>query len=505
MTADTTGTADDAGTGGVPGAMGAAGDADIARAPDSGASARPALAAGLAEFAAGLRRDQISEQAASYAATLTLDAVGCSLAGWAAEETPLILRAARHLGGDGEATVIGDAEPASPLAAVLANSYLSTAVTACDVYTPAHCHLTPEVVPAALAVAEAEHATGKAFLTAVTAGLEVTSRLLRAIDYAEFRRRGWHSPGVFGPVGAAVAAGLLLGLDAGRLRTAMSLAVSQAAGTFAAWPTTAVKFHQARGAAAGLLAARLAAEGFEAGREPFEAPDGGLFASYSPGDPALALAGLGSSWELERISLRLWPGATPVQALLTALLAAGQPLPAPGDLVTAEIRVPPATYEAHRGVAHPNGCFEALLSFHFVTAATIMNARFGIDLTDSGNCARPDVAAFIDEHVTLVPDPDVPRGGVQLTLTTRTGAPAVIRQDHALGTPQHPAARYQVEAKFLHGAAGRLGPAPAEDLLARLNRLDEAADCAGLLGLTRRVPGLRRESRSSRCRTEPRS
>jgi 2-methylcitrate dehydratase PrpD len=447
-------------------------------------TARPPLAAGLAEFAAGLRRDQISEPAASYAATLTLDAVGCALAGWAAEETPLVLRTARHLGG-GEATVIGDAEPASPLAAVLANSYLSTAVTACDVYTPAHCHVTPEVVPAALAVAEAEHATGEAFLTAVTAGLEVTSRLLRAVDYAEFRRRGWHSPGVFGPVGASVAAGLLLGLDADRLRTAMSLAVSQAAGTFAAWPTTTVKFHQARGAAAGLLAARLAAEGFQAGREPFEAPDGGLFASYSPGDPELALAGLGSSWELEQISLRLWPGATPVQALLTALLAAGQPLPAPADLAAAEIRVPPATYEAHRGVAHPRGCFEALLSFHFVTAVTIMSGRFGIDLTGSEHCARPDIAAFIRDHVTLVPDPDVPRGGVRLTLTTRAGARTVIRQDHALGTPRHPASPDQVAAKFLQGAATRLGPQGTGDLLTQLANPDQIADCAGLLRRTR--------------------
>ena len=65
-------------------------------------------------------------------------------------------------------------------------------------------------------MAEAEHASGPAFLAAVTAGLEVASRLLRAIGYAEFRRRGWHSPGVIGPVGAATPAGLLPG--AGRAR-----------------------------------------------------------------------------------------------------------------------------------------------------------------------------------------------------------------------------------------------------------------------------------------------
>jgi len=38
------------------------------------------------------------------------------------------------------------------------------------------------------------------------------------------------------------------------------------------------------------------------------------------------LADLPGVWELEQISVRLWPGATPVQSLLTALLAWEAPL-----------------------------------------------------------------------------------------------------------------------------------------------------------------------------------
>lgn len=452
-------------------------------------------AAGLARFARGLRRQNISAKAAEHATALILDAVGCALAGWDAEETPWVLRTARRLGGDAEAsaattaTVIGDAAPASQLTAVLANAYLTTAVTACDVYIPSHCHLTPEVVPAALAVAEERHASGPELLTAVTAGLEVASRLLRAVDYAEFRRRGWHSPGVFGPVGAATAAGLLLGLDEDRLRTAMSLAVSQAAGTFAAWPTTAVKFHQARGAAAGLLAAVLAGEGFEASAEPFEAPDGGLFASYAPGDPGLALKDLGTDWELEQLSIRLWPGATPVQPLLTALLAGDRELPAASDVAMAEIRVPPAVYEAHRDLAHPAGTFEALLSFHYVAAAALAHGRFGIDLTTPAYRDDPRLAAFIDERVRLLPADGVPRGAVEVRVTTRDGGTVAVRAPHALGTPQHPAPPPSVRAKFTANAEPRIGQRAARELLDRLTRLGEVADAASLTGLTRPEAG----------------
>jgi 2-methylcitrate dehydratase PrpD len=67
-----------------------------------------------------------------------------------------------------------------------------------------------------------------------------------------------------------------------------------------------------------------------------------------------------------------------VQALLTALLASGQPPPAAGDVESVEIRVPPATYEAHHDLAHPAGTVEALLSFHYAAAATILNGRFAI-------------------------------------------------------------------------------------------------------------------------------
>jgi 2-methylcitrate dehydratase PrpD len=286
-------------------------------------------------------------------------------------------------------------------------------------------------------------------------------------------------------VGAAVAAGLLLGLDAGRLRSAMSLAMSQAAGTFAAWPTTAVKFHQARGAMAGLLAASLAAEGFTAGAEPFQAADGGLFSSYSPGHAERAMSGLGATWELEQIALRLWPGATPVQALLTALLGSGRRLPPAAELGVVEIRVPPATYQAHRGLAHPASCFEALLSFHYVAATALLHGRFDIDLAAPAHRGRPDVAALIDDHVAFLPDPSVPHGGVRVRLVGRDGSALDLRQDHALGTPRCPAAPGQVEAKFSRNATARLGATLSDELLAGLSQLDQVSDCAGLLALTR--------------------
>jgi 2-methylcitrate dehydratase PrpD len=67
--------------------------------PQAGPAPEPPLAAGLARFARGLRATDITPAAAGHVTTLTLDAVGCALAGWDAEETPTVLAAARRLGG----------------------------------------------------------------------------------------------------------------------------------------------------------------------------------------------------------------------------------------------------------------------------------------------------------------------------------------------------------------------------------------------------------------------
>ena len=99
----------------------------------------------------------------------------------------------------------------------------------------------------------------------------------------------------------AAAVGWLRRFDAETMARAFGLAGSQSAGTFAAWGTPTVKFHQCRGALSGLMAALLAEQKFVATREFLTAPDGGLYNAYANGGkPEAATADLGKRWELER-------------------------------------------------------------------------------------------------------------------------------------------------------------------------------------------------------------
>jgi 2-methylcitrate dehydratase PrpD len=365
---------------------------------------------------------------------------------------------------------------------------LTTGITACDVYTPAHFHATPEVIPVALALAEELHVTGKDLVTAVAAGLEVACRIAGSIDNAEFRRRGWHSPGVVGPLGAAATAAKLLKLDATGVRRAIALAFSQASGTFASWPTTAVKFHQARGAAAGLMGGLLAGEEFESALEPLDAPDGGLYATYAPGDSKKVVENLGTHWELLNISLRRWPGATPIQALLTALLTyTSGPLPTRDQIKMLTILVPSKTYKAHESSEVPKTTFEALLSFHYIAASVIEAGYFWIDLVAPGRIGDAVIRDFIAQKVRLVADDSIPMGGVAVYIDTIDGKQMEIRKDAALGTPSNPLTAEQLHEKFLKGSEGRLPAGAATILLHALMEPEKYLDSAEITALMRPV------------------
>src|SRR3954470_4039741 len=256
--------------------------------------------AALAQFASALKYEDIPQRTREYCKNILLDTLACAVAGHQGEETHQLAALAAGLAQSNESSVIGG-DRLSLAGATMLNGYLITAVTMCDIHRSTLTHVTPEVIPPALAIAERDGLSGRDLIVAIAAGCEVTTRIGLGVDYPTFRAKGWHGPGVLGPFGAAAAVGRLRRFDAETMAKAFGLAGSQAAGTFAAWGTPTVKFHQCRGALSGLLAALLAEQKFLATREFLTAKDGGLFNTYSNGGrPDNVTADLGKRWELEQ-------------------------------------------------------------------------------------------------------------------------------------------------------------------------------------------------------------
>src|SRR3974377_2255048 len=130
----------------------------------------------LADFAAGLRYDDLPQRSREHCKNLILDALACAIAGYQGEETDQIRALASALAKGEESSVIGGA-PLSLIGATLSNGYLITAVTMCDVHRATMTHVTPEVVPPALAIAERDDLSGRPRLVAISAGWGVLSRI----------------------------------------------------------------------------------------------------------------------------------------------------------------------------------------------------------------------------------------------------------------------------------------------------------------------------------------
>lgn len=443
----------------------------------------------LARFIANLEYDHLPASVRERVKDIILDALASAIAGRQGDESRQIRALAAALGGSREASVIGG-EQLSLAGATLLNGYLITAVTVCDVHRPTLCHTSPQVVPPALAIAERDGASGRALILAIAAGLETTVRVGLGTNYPAFRARGWHSPGVVGPFGGAAAAGKLLGLDAERQRNAFGLAGSQSAGTFAHWGTPTIKFHQSRGALSGLMAGLLAEQGFLASTEVLAHKDGGLFNTYSDGgQPDAVVSGLGSRWELNQIALRLWPAASSIQSVITALFALIKAHDLkPARIAVVRVGLSKTVYDMHGTLAW-NDKFKALLSTPYVTAIVLHDRRCWLDQFEPERFRDPAVDTFARERVKVEIDPRVEGTGAVVEIRTIDGAVHADRRAAPKGDPADPLTRSEIEDKLRTAAAGFLPANAAQRIITLVGGLEHLGNVRELLAALRAPAG----------------
>ncbi len=442
----------------------------------------PTITGALAAWVSDLTYEDIPVAVRERVKDLFLDALASGLAGNSGDEIDQIDEVARGLGGDSDESTVLARHASTPVGAALMNGYLITAATVCDVHRPTLCHVTPEVVPPALVVAEQRDATGRDLIVALAAGLETTTRIGVALDYPVFRRHGWHSPGVIGPFGGAAAAGRLLGLDAVAQCNALGLAGSQAAGTFAHWGTPTIKFHQSRGALSGLLAATLAATGFQASPDILAAQDGGLFTSYAEGGrPEAVVDRLGDHWELMNISLRLWPVASSIQSMVTALFAAlaERPLEA-ASIESIRIGLSETVYRMH-GELGWDSRFRALLSARYVASVVVHDQACWLDQFTPERIADPKVDAFARDRIRVEVDPKLATNAAVVEVRTTDGQASVVQRDAPRGDSSDPLSRDEILDKFRRASAPLMTEGEADRVSATATRLEEAPGTCSLI------------------------
>lgn len=162
------------------------------------------------------------------------------------------------------------------------------------------------VFPAVLAAAQDNNKTGAEVLLASIAGYEAGVRIAESMGRSHYR--AFHTTATVGTAAAAVAVGKLLGLDRGRLLSALGTAGAQAGGVWAFMRSGAgdtKQLHCAHAAAGGLLSAYMARGGLAGAPDVIEGP-GGLMRSMAGGDVDAARLsdGLGERWAVLETSFK---------------------------------------------------------------------------------------------------------------------------------------------------------------------------------------------------------
>ena len=254
----------------------------------------------------------LPEDVATAARLHFVDAIGVGLAAAGSPIGAAYRAYASDVARGGPATVLGQPAAGSAADAAMINGGLIHSLEFDDTHTGSIAHGSAVLAAAALAVAEAQNASGAALLGAYARGWEVLIRFGLAAPNG-FHAKGFMSTSVTGTLVSALLAAELMGLDEDRTVAALGIALSQASGVmeFLTNGSSVKSLHPGWAAHGGVVAAMLARAGMTG---PETSLDGrhGLFRQFT-GDEAAAgrfrslIGGLGREWHLPRAAYKFYP------------------------------------------------------------------------------------------------------------------------------------------------------------------------------------------------------
>jgi 2-methylcitrate dehydratase PrpD len=214
-------------------------------------------------------------------------------------------------------------------------------------------HPATVVFPVALALAQANRASGREFIAAAVAGYEVGIRIGEFLGRSHYKV--FHTTGTAGTVAAAATAGRLLGLTPTQMLDAFGSAGTQASGL---WEFL-----------------RDAADGFKGATHILEGAQGMAAGMSSDADPARLVDRLGSRWAIAETSFKYHAACRHTHPAADALLAViQQHRLAPGDIAK-------VTTHVHQGAIDVLGAV--------VTPRTVHQAKFNMGWDWSRITAMP--------------------------------------------------------------------------------------------------------------------
>ena len=424
------------------------------------------------------------------AKTYLLDTIGVSVFGSTQPWSQIAAQYARKISTgavNNRSSILGAAWRASAGLAALVNGTAGHAFELDDVHDESLLHPGTVVVPAALAVCEDVEGTGAALLTSIIVGYELIVRAGLGVGALAHMMGGFHSTGTNGVFGAAAAAASLMKLDAQRSADAFGIAGSLASGImeFSQSGGMIKRLHAGRAAEGGVLAGALASDGFTGPHTVLEGMYGYCTAFSSNPEPERLLAGLGTRFAIEEITVKPYACCSDQHGTIDSIAA----IRAKTKLKSEDVKK--ITIYTYDKVIKQNSArtwptvMSAQYSVIFTAAAT-----FFYDLGDPRSYALEVIAdpriAAMAAKVEIVQDPAYQalypkKMPTRVEIETVAGQKHVVETIGAKGHFKNPMSDAEIEAKFRKLTSGILSPAQIDRSIELVHGLDRAPSIAPLM------------------------
>lgn len=416
------------------------------------------VVAALADFLGTATWSDVPPPAREAAHMHFVDTVATTLGGYGEASAAAAVALARTTAARPVATVACYGLATSPDIAAFCNAMMCHSLDWDDL-TVSTIHPSAVVLPTALAVGEMVGASGLKTLEAYALGCEVLLRVANALAPPLYLR-GFHPTGTIGAIGAAAAAGRLLGLRPPQMCMAFAAAMHQCGGLGQGRGTHQKPLSAANAARAGVVAARLVAEGFTANPDVLESWNGvqdtylaGLDGEY---DLATVTRGLGREWALAAPwPIKVYPaGGARQTALALGIRLAEEHDIDPAQIESVQALVSPVVRKIDYD--RPFGALNTRFSNKWCIAVALAARSGGPDAFDDARFKDARIWELIDKVELSFDDtlPVSPTSGFPTALTIRMRDGRVLsgEEREMPGEAGNPLTWKHVQQKFRNGS-----------------------------------------------------
>jgi 2-methylcitrate dehydratase PrpD len=452
------------------------------------------IAAELSAWTTRVAFDDLPPDVVRATKARVLDVIGLSLAGAETAFGRSVRDAAVAMSSPGPCRVLGTGDAIGVTMAAFANGAFSQALEYDDTHNESIVHMSSPSVAAALALADAGKIPGRALITAIAVGNEISCRA-GSVAPGQFHRRGFHPSGLFATFGVAYLAARLLELDAEATARAAGICGSFASGILECWVDgTQTKFlHPGWSAQSGLASAFLARAGTTGPGEVFEGR-WGLFASHlqaveTPPHFDRLTAGLGTHWDSRNTSFKPFPAAHVIHPYISAILRLRAHGLNAADVE--QIDCPVASFivsivcEPLSEKLAPASDSHGRISLQYSLAEALVRGSLARHAYSDASLRDPEILA-LTRRVRYQVDPTFPGPGRfkgAVTVTLKDGRILTEVEEHNRGSAENPMTDAELRAKFDENAAGFLSPAGRDRVADAVANLDGLSDARTLLDL----------------------